>query len=61
MTPRQYLIEKRMQRAWQLLSEDRLQVQQVAQRVGYANLAAFSDRFRRHFGRAPSYFRRNAE
>lgn len=58
MTPRQYLVEKRMQRAWQLLSEGELQVQQVAERVGYSSLAAFSDRFRRHFGHPPRYFRR---
>ncbi len=61
MTPQQYLIEMRMQHAWQLLSESDLQVQQVAERVGYSNLAAFSDRFRRHFGRSPRQFRRNAE
>ena len=58
MTPRQYLVEKRMQRAWQLLTESDLQVQQVAERVGYSSLAAFSDRFRRHFGHPPRYFRR---
>lgn len=61
MTPQQYLIERRMQRAWQLLSETDLQVQQVAERVGYSNLAAFSDRFRRHFGRSPRQFRRYGE
>lgn len=61
MTPRQYLIEKRMQRAWQLLADGGLQVQQVAERVGYANLAAFSDRFRRHFGHSPRHLRRNKE
>ncbi|MCP4389068.1 MAG: helix-turn-helix transcriptional regulator [Gammaproteobacteria bacterium] len=61
MTPRQYLIEKRMQRAWQLLANGALQVQQVAEQVGYTNLAAFSDRFRRHFGHSPRYLRRNNE
>lgn len=61
MTPRQYLIEKRMQCAWQLLAEGGLQVQQVAERVGYASLAAFSDRFRRHFGQSPRQFRQNGE
>ena len=61
MTPHQYLIEKRMQHAWQLLARGDLQVQQVAERVGYSNLAAFSDRFRRHFGRSPAYFRRGGK
>jgi AraC-like DNA-binding protein len=58
MTPHQYLIEKRMQQAWQLLEQGSLSVQQVADAVGYSNLAAFSDRFRKHFAIPPSYFRR---
>ncbi len=58
MTPRQYLTEIRMQCAWRLLAEASIQVQQVAERVGYGNLAAFSDRFRRHFGVSPRHFRR---
>jgi AraC-like DNA-binding protein len=58
MTPQQYLVEKRMQQAWKLLTQGRLQVQQIAERVGYASLAAFSDRFRRHFGHSPRHFRR---
>ncbi len=59
MTPQQYLIEKRMQQAWQLLESTELPIQQVADRVGYSSLAAFSDRFRKHFGRAPRYFRQS--
>jgi len=58
MTPQQYLVEKRMQQAWQLLTQGSLQVQQIAEQVGYASLAAFSDRFRRHFGHSPRHFRR---
>ncbi len=61
MTPHQYLVETRMRQAWQLLSESDLQIGQVANRVGYGNQAAFSDRFRRHFGHSPRYFRRNAK
>lgn len=58
MTAQQYLLEKRMQHAWQLLSAGQLQVQQVAEQSGYASLAGFSDRFRRHFGVSPRHFRR---
>ncbi|MBR9867623.1 MAG: helix-turn-helix transcriptional regulator [Oceanospirillales bacterium] len=61
MTPHQYLIEKRMQRAWQLLEQDSLTIQQVADAVGYSSLAAFSDRFRKHFSIPPSYFRRSGK
>ncbi|WP_428035027.1 helix-turn-helix domain-containing protein [Amphritea sp.] len=61
MTPLQYLIEKRMQHAWQLLEQQSLSVQQVADAVGYNSLAAFSDRFRKHFAIPPSYFRRSGK
>lgn len=61
MTPQQYLLEKRMQRAWQLLSQSGLSIQQVAEQVGYQNLSAFSDRFRKHFNHPPSYFRRSGK
>lgn len=57
MTPLQYQLERRMQRAWTLLENENLSVQRVAERVGYNNLAAFSDRFRRHFGKSPRHFR----
>jgi AraC-like DNA-binding protein len=57
MTPNQYLLEKRMQIAWQLLEAGHTSIQQVAERVGFGSLSAFSDRFRRHFGQSPSYFR----
>ncbi len=57
MTPQQYLIEKRMQQAWQLLETTALSIQQVAHRVGYNNLSAFSDRFKKHFGHSPRHFR----
>jgi AraC-like DNA-binding protein len=57
MTPQQYLTEKRMQQAWQLLEAGHLSVQRVAERVGYTSLAAFSDRFRKHFGYSPRHYR----
>lgn len=57
MTPHQYVIEKRMQCAWQLLEAGHLKIWQVADRVGYSSLAAFSDRFRKHFGYSPRHYR----
>ncbi|UTW13409.1 AraC family transcriptional regulator [Marinobacterium rhizophilum] len=57
MTPQQYLLERRMQTAWALLEAGELSIQRIAERVGYSSLAAFSDRFRRHFGKSPRYFR----
>ncbi|MDX1590191.1 MAG: AraC family transcriptional regulator [Oleiphilaceae bacterium] len=61
MTPQQYLTEKRMQRAWQLLETSPLSIQAIAEQVGYTSLAAFSDRFRRHFGQSPRYFRQSGK
>ncbi|MDX1553719.1 MAG: AraC family transcriptional regulator [Marinobacter sp.] len=58
MTPHQYLTELRMKEAWRLLEQSELSVQRVADAVGYSSLSAFSDRFRSHFGKAPSHFRR---
>ena len=57
-TPQQYLVERRMQHARQLLADGELQVQQIAEQSGYGSLASFSDRFRRHFGISPRHFRR---
>lgn len=61
MSPQQYLLQLRMQRARQLLETTTLQVQAVADQVGYTNLAAFSDRFRRHFGQSPRYYRQSTK
>lgn len=58
-TPQQHLIDIRMQKARQLLEMGEHSVQQTADAVGYTNLAAFSDRFHRQFGLAPSHFRRS--
>ncbi len=57
MTPQQYLIDKRMQEARHLLNTECLTVQQIADKVGYQNLSAFSDRFRQHFGQSPRQVR----
>lgn len=58
VTPHQYLTEVRMKEAFRLLEQSGLSVQRVADAVGYSSLSAFSDRFRRHFGKPPSHFRR---
>ena len=56
-SPQEYLLYTRMERAKQLLMTTSLRVQQVAEKVGYTNLAAFSDRFKQVFGYSPRYFR----
>lgn len=57
MTPQQYQTDKRMQQAHQLLLHTSLSIQRIADQVGYQSLAAFSDRFRKHFGQPPRHVR----
>ncbi|WP_336366479.1 AraC family transcriptional regulator [Marinobacter sp. C2H3] len=59
VTPHQYLTERRMARARQMLEQTGASLQQVADAVGYQSMSTFSDRFRRHFGHPPGHFRRS--
>lgn len=57
MTPGAYWRVRRLEEALALLESGRLSVSEVAFRVGYESPTAFTDAFRKHFGRAPSSFR----
>lgn len=59
--PLQYQLQLRMKQAEYLLMTSSLTIQQVAERVGYSSLSAFSDRFRRYFGLSPRYFRQSGK
>lgn len=48
-----YLYDRRMEQARQLLQEQRLNVAEVAQIVGYANRRSFAVAFRKKFGVSP--------
>ncbi|SOB78097.1 AraC-type DNA-binding protein [Marinobacter sp. LV10R510-11A] len=61
MTPHHYLTELRMQESWRLLEQSDLNIQRIADSVGYGSLSSFSDRFSRHFGKSPSQFRRKSK
>ena len=56
-TFRTYLQKVRMVRAAQLLRQDSIPVNRVAQAVGYRQPAQFAKAFRRHHGAPPSAFR----
>lgn len=56
-TPRRYLVEARLQRAEDLLRTTDLGIEQIAQAVGYQNVAAFDRTFKRAFGVTPSELR----
>jgi AraC family transcriptional regulator len=58
LTPREWLITQRMQKARQLLLQTRYSITQIALAVGYRSPSAFSVQFRRSAGMKPTSFRR---
>ena len=57
-SPHDYLLEKRMTYAQNLLLQSDLTVISIAQKIGYANLSQFNVNFKRKFGIPPSQFRK---
>jgi AraC-like DNA-binding protein len=60
VTPRQYRIGARLDRAKLLLARGDLSVTEVCMEVGFSSLGSFSDLFARRVGAPPSEFRRKA-
>lgn len=56
-TPHQYLIERRIERAKELLSADELRVTDVCFEVGFQSLGSFSSLFHKSVGHPPVAFR----
>jgi transcriptional regulator GlxA family with amidase domain len=54
MSPIRYLIEARIDRARQLLTETKTSVTHVALTLGYTDIGYFSRQFKRHTGHSPS-------
>jgi len=59
-TPHQYLIERRIERAKELLSADQLRVTDVCFEVGFQSLGSFSALFHKSVGHAPITFREHS-
>lgn len=58
-TPINYLIELRMEKALELIESDAsISLQDIATQVGYDDVSHFSKLFKKHFGTAPSKYRR---
>ena len=53
-----YVIERKMSRARQLLSDTAAPVNQIAVEVGYTNFSYFTKLFRKTTGMAPNEYRR---
>ena len=59
-TPHQYLIERRIEKAKELLSSDELRVTDVCFEVGFQSLGSFSSLFHKWVGHAPITYREKA-
>ena len=59
-TPHQYLIERRIEKAKELLGGDELRVTDVCFEVGFQSLGSFSSLFHKCVGHAPVIFREKA-
>ncbi len=58
-SPRQYMLEFRMNEACRMFNNSRLSVNEVARGVGYADQFQFSKMFRKATGMPPSQYRKN--
>ena len=56
-TPHQYLVERRIEKAKELLSSDELRVTDVCFEVGFQSLGSFSTLFHKSVGHAPITYR----
>ncbi len=56
-TPHQYLTQRRIAKAKELLAASDMSVTEVCFAVGFDSLGSFSALFRRHIGHAPSLYR----
>jgi AraC-like DNA-binding protein len=56
-TPHQYLTQRRIERAKQLLAESSLSVTEVCFEVGFESVGSFCSLFHKHVGYPPHLFR----
>jgi AraC-like DNA-binding protein len=60
-TPHQYLIQLRIARAKELLSQSDLSVTEICAEVGFESLGSFSALFHKSVGISPSAYRRSSQ
>lgn len=60
ITPYEYMLKKRLNKAKQLLTASDLPISQIAELTGYENSYYFSRAFRKNTGKTPSQVRRNS-
>ena len=59
-TPHQYLVERRIEKAKELLSSKDLRVTDICFEVGFQSLGSFSSLFHKYVGHAPVTYRERA-
>ncbi|EIQ81039.1 UNVERIFIED_CONTAM: AraC family transcriptional regulator [Streptococcus canis] len=57
-SPQQFLIQYRLSKACELLRTTNLNLQEVAEQVGYSNQFNFSTAFKRHYQQSPNVWRK---
>ncbi len=55
----QYVLDKRMEKAREMLEQQNCRVRDAASSVGYSNMSHFSEKFRKRFGYNPSEYLKN--
>jgi AraC-like DNA-binding protein len=60
VTPHQYLTQKRIDKAKDLLQQEDVSVTEVCNNVGFESLGSFSVLFKKEIGFAPQYYRNMA-
>lgn len=59
LSPYQYIIEKRLQFAHDILKNNKVPISEIAFQCGYSDVFAFSKAFKKQFGFAPSFLHKN--
>jgi AraC-like DNA-binding protein len=57
VTPHQYVIRKRLERACELLADTQMQVSEISHEVGFESHGSFTTLFKRTFGIPPAQYR----
>jgi AraC family transcriptional regulator len=58
-TPHEYLVDRRLEKAQELLAATDLPLAEIALATGFSDQSHFARRFRDHLGTTPSAFRRS--
>lgn len=56
MTPHQYVLNKRLERSVELITEGKLMITDIAYQVGFADVHSFSKCFKKHYNASPTRF-----